>query len=148
MDEWLKQLQETLDLAAQDSSRWLGDFSKEADQVVDQLIEQWAEASQETFQDIQTALDPALAEINEQIDSMLDASIAFVDQQLTPWIEQTTAPLSCTVNPWLQNHPTCIGCKNYHGTTYGDSMLVCGMHPYGPEDTACDDWESVWETRS
>jgi ElaB/YqjD/DUF883 family membrane-anchored ribosome-binding protein len=144
MDEWLKQLQDNLNLAAQDSSRWLGEVSKEADQVLDQ----WAEISQETFQEIQDSLDPALSELNAQIDSTLDASIAFLEQNLTPWIEETTAPLSCTINPWLQNHPTCIGCKNYHGSTYGDSMLVCGMHPYGPEENSCADWESVWETRS
>ncbi len=148
MDDWLKQLQETLDSAAQDSSRWLGDFAKEADQRFDQIVDQWSEASQETFQDLQEALDPALTEMNAQIDSTLDASIAFVDQQLTPWIEETTAPISCTVNPWLQNHPTCIGCKNYHGMTYGDSMLVCGMHPYGPEDSTCADWQSVWVSRT
>lgn len=140
MDEWLKQLQETLNSAAEDSSRWLGQVSKEADQLVDK----WVEASQESFQDIYTALDPAISEITEQIDSALDASVVFIEQQVTPWVEEATAPITCTVNPWLQNHPTCIGCKYYHGSTYGDSMLVCGMHPYGPEAETCDDKASVW----
>jgi hypothetical protein len=148
MDEWLKQLQGTLESAAQDSSRWLSTVSKEADQLfeqwIDECADQWAEVSQETFQEIHEALDPALSDINSQIDSSLDASVAFVAQHLTPWIEETTAPLSCTINPWLQNHPTCVGCKHYHGSTYGDSMLICGMHPYGPEAKNCADWESVW----
>lgn len=140
MDEWLKQLQDTLDSVARGSSVWLGAVSKEADQIA----EQWAEASHETFQEIHDVLDPALTEISSQIDSGLDASVNFIEGQLTPWLEETTAPLTCTINPWLQNHPTCVGCKNYHGGTYGESELVCGMHPYGPDGESCEDWESVW----
>jgi len=140
MDDWLRDLQEILNSTAQNSSQWLGNLSKEAEQAVDK----WLEASEENFQEIQAALDPALSEISDSLEEMLDASTLFVDQQLTPWLEEVTAPISCTVNPWLQNHPTCIGCKHYHGATYGDSMLVCGMHPYGPEDTFCSDKESIW----
>jgi hypothetical protein len=140
MDDWLKQLQTALDDAAQASSDWLTDVSRESDY----LFEQWLEASQETVDSISDTLDPALRDVTQQIDQGLDEGIFFLEQRIIPFIEEATAPFTRTLTPWLQNHPTCIGCKNYHGMTYGDSMLVCGMHPYGPEDSTCVDWESVW----
>lgn len=39
--------------------------------------------------------------------------------------------------------PSCLGCKNYHGTIYGDSKLICAIHPYGWEKgDVCPDWEA------
>jgi len=40
----------------------------------------------------------------------------------------------------------CDGCINYHGKTYGDSKLVCAMHPAGVDDDRCGDWEGKSET--
>jgi hypothetical protein len=39
----------------------------------------------------------------------------------------------------------CEGCLNYHGLSYGTAKerrtsLVCAMHPYGWQGTACPDW--------
>lgn len=152
MDEWLKQLQTQLHEAAKDSSDWFAEVSQQSNEV----IESWVGASVETLQSIEERIESsiedslgpkieqALENFDEQIDEAVDASIAFLYQDITPWVEETTAPITRTVNPWLQNHPACIGCKFYHGTSYGDEMLVCGMHPYGPEDRNCVDWESVW----
>jgi hypothetical protein len=39
-------------------------------------------------------------------------------------------------------HPACVGCRNYHGTTFGGNLLVCGFHPYGWEEGTCPDWEA------
>ncbi|MBF2077137.1 MAG: hypothetical protein IGR76_01090 [Synechococcales cyanobacterium T60_A2020_003] len=36
----------------------------------------------------------------------------------------------------------CQGCRHYHGRSYGGTMLICGMHPYGVEEETCGDWES------
>jgi hypothetical protein len=36
----------------------------------------------------------------------------------------------------------CQGCQHYHGQTYGGTLLVCGMHPYGSEEEYCPDWQS------
>lgn len=144
MDEWLKQLQTTLDLAAQNSSEWLIEVSQKADQA----IEEWVDSSLEVAQEIDQAIAPTLARLGDQMDSALDSGLVFLDEHVAPWVEETAAPLTQTVNPWLQNHPTCVGCRNYHGAAYGEEMLVCGMHPYGPEDETCPDWESVWPTDS
>lgn len=148
MDDWLKQLQEdihkNINSVARGSSDWFAAASKEAEQVVE-LIEQ---TSVETVEEIQMAIAPVAREVNHQFANGLEASFVFIEQQVTPWVVETTAPITKTVTPWIQNHPTCISCKNYHGTAYGESMLVCGMHPYGPDDTNCADWESVWTEES
>lgn len=140
MDEWLKQLQNTLNSAARDSSNWLAEASQEANQA----IEVFEQASTETLQEIQSAIEPVVNDITDQLETGLEASFVFIEQRVTPWVQETTAPITHTVNPWLQNHPTCIGCKNYHGSAYGENVLVCGMHPYGPDGESCADWESVW----
>ena len=116
-----------------EAGQWLGEFVQEADQAV-----------VETVEVIEDALRPAIGSISQQIDEGLDMGEAFVHQQLVPWLEETAAPISHTINPFLQDHPTCVGCAYYNGTDYGGNMLVCAMHPYGPDDRNCADWESVW----
>lgn len=156
MDDWLKQLQEALDRAAQDASERWAEVSKQATQVVEQVVEpaieqaidQWVDDSLEVLDQVEQALSPTFNQMNVQLDDALDAGLLFFDQQIAPWIEETTAPVTHIVNPWLQDHPACIGCQHYHGTVYGGEMLVCGMHPYGPEDKTCPDWASAWPTNS
>jgi hypothetical protein len=144
MDEWLKQLEDSVNSAAKDSSQWLTEVSQQAERA----IEQWLDSSLEGLEGVDQAISPALEQFSEQLDNALDAGLVFIDQQIAPWIESVSAPLTHTVTPWLQNHPTCVGCRNYHGGEYGDEMLVCAMHPYGPEDSTCEDWESVWPNDS
>ncbi len=49
--------------------------------------------------------------------------------------------LNPKVEPTATLHPACIGCANYHGRLYNDTLLVCGMHPYGVDGDQCTDWE-------
>ena len=148
MDDWLKQLQAALQTAARDSSDRFADVSKQTGQAVEEfvvpVVDQIVEGSVEALDQFEAAIAPTLAEFEEQVDTALDTSVVFFNEQVGPWIEETTAPITRTVNPWLQNHPSCIGCQHYHGTVYGEDMLVCGMHPYGPDKDGCPDWESVW----
>jgi uncharacterized protein YacL len=38
----------------------------------------------------------------------------------------------------------CKGCRNWHGEIYFRSLLVCALHPYGPESGKnCRDWEKI-----
>ncbi len=149
MDEWLKQLQADIHEAAKDSSDWFAEVSQQSNKAIESLAEASLNAIESFEKDLSDSITPALENFDAQVDEAIDASFLFIDQTLTPWIEETTAPLTNTVNPWLQNHPACIGCKFYHGTAYGEEMLVCGMHPYGPDDDRnCQDWESVWPSQT
>lgn len=141
MEELLQQLQQELKTAAKVSSDWLATVAQQSNEAVDQLLTNSLEMAEE----IDHALAPTLAEMNDRMEQAVDDSFTYVDQQLMPWIEQASAPVTRTVNPWLQNHTACIGCQHYHGTQYGQEMLVCAMHPYGAQEETCRDWESVWE---
>lgn len=144
MDEWLKQLQHSIDEAAEASSRVLTQVAQRSEQLIEQWLDDSIDMVEMAEKSIEDSLAPALIQINERVETALDAGEDFVHGQLTPWLEQVTAPIANTVNPLLQDHPTCVGCRNYHGADYGNEMLVCGMHPYGPEGEQCPDWESVW----
>ncbi len=39
-----------------------------------------------------------------------------------------------------QRPKACVGCRYYYGKSYGNAQLICAMHPYGPSDSACQDW--------
>lgn len=144
MDEWLKQLGNNLYEVAAESSKWLGQASQEGEA----LIERWVDSSvvviQEAEKSIEDNVAPVFLRLNDRVSDSLDTALMFVDEKVTPWVEQAAAPIVNTVNPLVQDHPTCVGCRNYHGADYGNEMLVCGMHPYGPDDESCADWESVW----
>lgn len=146
MDEWLKQLQDELNEAAKVSSQWLRQVAQQGEQAIEQFVDSSMEVIEEAEKTIGDNIAPALLQLNDRVGEALDAGLDFVDEQVTPWATQATAPIVNTVNPFLQNHPTCVGCRNYHGADYGNEMLVCGMHPYGPDGEDCADWESVWPT--
>lgn len=37
----------------------------------------------------------------------------------------------------------CRLCRHYHGRSHGGVMLICGMHPFGPVDEQCEDFERL-----
>jgi hypothetical protein len=89
---------------------------------------------------VQGSLAPDLEQrINEFIDPILEACLGFEGA-----VEETVQPVMRTVEPILNDHPTCVGCRNYHGQSYNGQMLVCGMHPFGWDGEKCPDWESTW----
>lgn len=133
MNGWLQQLQAELDEVAKESGKWLANVIEEADHAIGHTVD-----------DIAEAISPVVVEIDQYVQESLDASELFIYQRLTPWLEETTAPINNTLTPYLQEHHACIGCKYYDGSSYGGNMLICGMHPYGPEDETCQDWASVW----
>ncbi len=42
-----------------------------------------------------------------------------------------------------QRPKACFGCRHYYGKSHGNAQLICAMHPYGPSDDDCQDWETV-----
>lgn len=117
------------------------------DQAIAPTLDQVSEQVTTWWDPVEAAIAPELnraAEaLEEQVVPPLDAIISEIDQ----WYDSVSIPLDQTLNPLVQNHPTCIGCRHYHGQTYGGNLLVCGMYPYGPEAQHCPDWQSAWSDR-
>jgi hypothetical protein len=86
-------------------------------------------------------------EVEAKADELLAPLYDWLDD-LDDVINDTGRPFVQTVSPVLQDHPACVGCAHYHGETYGETFLVCAMHPYGVEGRNCLDWESVWNRDS
>lgn len=144
MDEWFKQLERELNETARVSSQLLTDAAQQGERAIERWVDSSLEVVEAAEKSIEDNLTPTLIQLNDRVSDSLDAGVDFISEQFTPWIEKVTAPIANTINPMLQDHPVCVGCRNYHGADYGNEMLVCGMHPYGPEGDRCADWESVW----
>ncbi|MEO1592949.1 MAG: hypothetical protein AAFU71_16880, partial [Cyanobacteria bacterium J06632_22] len=104
--------------------------------------------------ELEVTLSPMLTPLWDDLERNLDQLVETVEPwadaavvNLGTWIEQVTTPVNQVVDPWLQNRTRCIGCRNYHGQTYGDQDLICAIHPFGPDADrdACPDYEAVWD---
>jgi len=171
-DDWSKQWFEAFTQAMQ---QWGNTIAQDAEQGLEELTTHLAQASDAFLQatddwadQVQQALEPELEEfiddLNRTLDPLEAALEAQVDQvadqldqavgpvlvtllgQVDSWIEEISAPLNRTLDPILQDHPTCVGCRNYHGQAYGGEMLVCALYPYGPDQNPCPDHDSMWPT--
>lgn len=40
-----------------------------------------------------------------------------------------------------QRPKACVGCRYYYGKRHSNAQLICAMHPYGPSNDSCQDWE-------
>ncbi len=104
-----------------------------------------------------TEIVDSFFEMSETIASQVQNTIATeFDLYLQDWAEplfdvytdledvmsDLEQPFPHLVEPTETRNPACKGCFNYHGQVYNGNLLVCGMHPYGWEDTNCPDWES------
>lgn len=160
MDDWFKTTFQQLQAA-----RAALDLSVNA--AMEQLVEQGDRLTAQIDQTVGPALDE-LARWEQDLSRQVEDWVAEVpteafdalEQRMEQWADdavQSTAialrPLEQTVKPMLNQHPPCVGCRNYHGETYGhggpddpENMLVCAMHPFGYEGEACPDWQSVWRS--
>jgi hypothetical protein len=137
MEDWARDLMETLEAAATDIELFLADVAKGVADMVDTLVEATEEVAEQVQSALVSELDPPVSEF---IDSILEAYLG-----IEIAVENASQPVMHTVEPILNNHPACVGCRNYHGQMYGGNVLVCGMHPYGWEGEQCPDWESTWK---
>ena len=143
---------------------WQKDLMAALDGVKDefeQFFDNVGTVVETVAQDCQEVLDGFTAEIEETLTKEFELFFHEIDQfmevLLEPLvdvdyeIEQTTfieqefnldpdfeLP---QVKPNSTHHPACIGCRHYHGRSYGGNLLVCGMHPYGWDDNNCPDWQ-------
>jgi hypothetical protein len=146
MNDWDNDWFKWLDQVAEQAEAWCLDMTRDAVQTVTHLVE-W---SDEMLEKVEEAIAPnvetwdhQLDQLDEQLQSWVqpfDAFIANLEQQIV----EASEPVNQTLDPILQEQTACVGCRHYHGQRYGDTMLICAMHPYGWDDDKCPDWESTW----
>lgn len=144
MDDWLKQIQDEMQAA-------VANTLEQTEQLIDRLAEQTYEAVSPVVNAADELVDELAEQVVGNISPPLSQALDELETQIDPWVgsvvswcEQTMAPIHQTLTPWLQNHPKCAGCSYYHGESYGGDMLVCALHPNGPDQDECPDWDSVW----
>lgn len=117
----------------------MDDFNKSIVDVLEWFGDRVVEGCETFAQEVEAIAD----EVEAAVGVCLEPVFSWLDE-LDEVIVESSRPLVQMAMPTLQNHPACVGCCHYHGQTYGDHLLVCAMHPYGPADPKCLDWESVW----
>lgn len=166
MDEWSERMWRSFDAIAHDTETWLqrvGQHLAEASNAFIDATDEWADEVQRSLdpevnhlvdeinrvmEPLETVVDSRVEEAAEQINQVFDPVIDALIIGLGEWVETISAPVHNTVEPMVQNQPTCVGCRHYYGQAHGGHMLVCAMHPYGPDDEKCADYESFWPSPS
>ncbi|MEB3248790.1 MAG: hypothetical protein VKK07_05565 [Merismopediaceae bacterium] len=124
---------------------WPDDFTR--------LLNQWLEPTTTAIADLTTEVQETLEDLGEALAQELTVTLAFLWEEEEPFhppLSSLTPPsaeeeaygwLNPKIPPAANVHPACRGCQHYHGRVYNNSILVCGMHPYGVETEQCADWE-------
>jgi hypothetical protein len=154
-DDWAENLGAFLTVTARITESWLTYTTESALDVADAMTEELAQqvtpaldaladTVEETLKPLETTLGAEADRLAEEVAEQLTPLVTPLVTELERWVEAIAEPVNCTVDPWFNNHPTCVGCRHYHGQTYGGNLLICAMHPYGADQPQCPDWESVW----
>ncbi|TVR09430.1 MAG: hypothetical protein EA395_10070 [Phormidium sp. GEM2.Bin31] len=161
MEDWLtewvtrveKSVTEAMVQTAESIEAWTDEVVDHLDQQLEEAVIWSQERSDEVYQQLREVfpLDELSQEIDRTFDDWLEGlEFLLFDEDSGDWdiqdSERTPDPFvhMTYVHPSKSTHPACIDCQHYHGHQYGDTLLVCGMHPYGWEGEDCPDWESVF----
>jgi hypothetical protein len=120
----------------------MNDLLEDLEKAVNQAFDTMFEVSDQVADRVDGVLNQAL----DELDRVVEPWATTMGASFMTWLEEVSAPITHVVDPLVQDHPKCVGCRHYHGQTYGQSMLVCGMHPFGPEAELekCPDWQSIF----
>lgn len=137
MEDWSKNLFETLETVATEVEQFFAGATEEFSQMLEEL----AKLSEELAEQVQNGF---IEELEEYFGELVEPFIeVYRDFEVG---EDEIDPLFVGyVDPTPTQQPACRGCRHYHGQVYGGNLLVCGMHPYGAESETCPDWESYGE---
>ncbi|WP_373693667.1 hypothetical protein [Limnofasciculus baicalensis] len=127
MEDWSKSIFETLDSFAD----MVDEFFVEFTEVVEELADEWQNT---VGADIEKCLQDIVREFVD-----FDYFEFFEPEESIGETEQFFTHPDESI---LQLPSACVGCRHYHGHSYGGNLLVCGMHPYGWDTDNCPDWES------
>lgn len=137
MNDWQKDLSEMLETFANQVEEFFLDVAQDMTEAMTGFVEFSEEVSAELNT---TFVDEVEAYLTHLVSPILEAYFGVGGA-----IEEVTQPFTQTVEPMLKQHPACVGCRHFHGQYYGESFLVCGMHPYGMSEgvETCPDKEAV-----
>lgn len=141
MNEWQKDWSEMLDTMA----GHIGDFFAEVAQDMTEVAETFIVISEEVSTQLNNVFTDEIEQyVTEWVSPVLEAYFG-----IESMVGEATQPVFQTVDPLLKQHLGCVGCRHFHGQVYGDTLLVCGMHPYGIGEgiETCPDKEmTVWKS--
>lgn len=135
MEDWQQEFWQSLDTWANEVNQFWEGVAQDVVETIDAV----AKASDAIADEVLRSFETETERIDDWLDVLLEYDHAFNQQ-----VEAVTRPIVQTFDPVLQEHPTCVGCRHYHGQAYGGNLLICGMYPYGPNAESCPDWESAW----
>ncbi|NMG59549.1 hypothetical protein E1H12_13735 [Geitlerinema sp. P-1104] len=161
MEDWLtewvtnveKSVTEAIVQTAESIEAWTDEVVDHLDQQLEEAVIWSQERSDEVYNQLQEVfpLDELSQEIDRTFDDWLQGlEFLLFDEDTGDWdipdSRETSDPFvhMTYVTPTKTTHPACIDCRHYHGHQYGDTLLVCGMHPYGWDGEDCPDWETLF----
>lgn len=129
MDDWQQDWVKMAEAIANEVEEFCNDVAKKMGEATDAFVE----FSDQVAEQIHQAIAPSLDRLDEDLAEWLEPVLqAFIDFEGV--VYDAAQPINQTIDPIINEHPVCVGCRNYHGQSYGGNMLVCGMHPYGVAD--------------
>lgn len=130
MEDWQKEFWLMLETATLEVEHFFQDVS----QVIEEFVEQVHDGVSTEIEELVEELFVPLIDTYLEQDNLISEN--FYD-------EEADLLINPKLEPNFEHHPACIGCRHYHGRLYGGNLLICGMHPYGWDDTSCPDWEKL-----
>lgn len=146
MENWQKDLMRVLDGAKDDFGQFFDNLGTAVDTVAEDCHEVLDSFAAEIEDTLTKEFELFFHEIDQFVEVLLEPLID-VDREFeqTTFIEREfnldTDFEFPQAKPNSTDRPACIGCRHYHGRSYGGNLLICGMHPYGWDDNNCPDWQ-------
>jgi hypothetical protein len=125
-----------LDATAKEVEEFLLTVTVGIEFLAEVLVETVDEATDQVLHTLGTEIEP---QVHQWLIEPLMALLIEVEGELN----DLTTPFTPPFHPSINQHPACVGCRHYHGQIYGETLLVCGMHPYGWDGETCPDHESM-----
>jgi hypothetical protein len=126
--------------------QFVTDLSGEVGEAMDTAVDTLMLVSEEMAVQVQTTAVQVQATLDEEFEPFLTQLLApLFNMPLEDFYGMSQSALqSPFLPPIAPAHPLCQTCRHYHGQSYGGTLLVCGMHPYGIADgqTDCSDHEA------
>ncbi|MEM7771188.1 MAG: hypothetical protein AAF327_11845 [Cyanobacteria bacterium P01_A01_bin.37] len=137
--DWIKDIES----ATQEFGQFMQETVEVLIETADLMIQVPMAIAEQVEEAIATEVDQFLEDMMDWFHPPINLSIEFDRARFgMEWHSDFSEPWIEHVDPTESKHAACVGCQHYHGRVYNDTLLVCGMHPYGWDGNTCPDWES------